>query len=334
MEQKMNSEEDNYYEAIIKKTKTGITFPKELRDGIFKSNEDVFFKLIVPKEKDKIILEFLSKENIETYSKQMKKKNEDKKDLEKAKNKSKNSKHSKKPEKFEPKWSKYFVYDFSNKDKVQSILESAFYKFAETPIEFDDALGRVKYAMVSFLTSTKTENAKLFYSVIKFLIDIIKNFEQPRLIDWIYEKVIPNIESKFLYELALIDMIPISVKYEKFDKAENSVKQILESIDEYNIDESYNIMNSFKQLVKRVKNLKELKISSSIFDIVKEKLVFYEEKFQNNDYKIQIIELLEDLDFVEKAYELAEKLLKELDPESVLIAEVRRIRNRLKEKPL
>jgi len=331
MVQKMNSEEDNYYEAIIKKTKMGITFPKDLRDELFKSNEDVFFKLIVPKEKDKIILVFLSKENIETYSKEMKKKNEDKKNLEKARNK---SKKSKKPEKFEPKWSKYFIYDFSNKDKVQSILESAFYKFAETPIEFDDALGRVKYAMVSFLTSTKTENAKLFYSVIKFLIDIIKKFEQPRLIDWIYEKVIPNIESKFLYELALIDMIPISVKYEKFDKAENSVKQILESIDEYNIDESYNIMNSFKQLVKRIKKFKELKISSSIFDLVREKLIIYENKFQNKDYKIQIIELLEDLDFVEKAYELADKLLKDLDPESVLIAEVRGIRNRLKEKPL
>ena len=71
-------------------------------------------------------------------------------------------------------------------------------------------MGRVKYALVSFLSSTKTENAKLYYAVERFLIDIIKKFNQPNLIEWIFEKIIQNIESKFLYELALLDLIPMS----------------------------------------------------------------------------------------------------------------------------
>ena len=43
-----NKEEDNLFMEVIKKTKTGITFPKELRDALFDEEADVFFKLIVP----------------------------------------------------------------------------------------------------------------------------------------------------------------------------------------------------------------------------------------------------------------------------------------------
>ena len=56
MEQKKKSDDENFYEDIVKKTKTGITFPKDLRDDLFEENQEVFFKLIVPQEKDKIIL--------------------------------------------------------------------------------------------------------------------------------------------------------------------------------------------------------------------------------------------------------------------------------------
>lgn len=338
MEDKISSEEGNYYEAIVKKTKTGLTFPKKLREKLFNTEDDFFFKLIVPQARDKIILEFISKEKAEIELETSKNKEEEKRNNKSSKKKSKDDKRKKKKSKnsdeFEPRWSKYFVYDYPNKEKVRSILESAFYKFAETPIEFDDALGRVKYAMVSFLTSTKTENAKLFYSVIKFLIDVIDIFDQPRLIEWIYEKVIPNIESKFLYELALIDMIPISIKYNYSKKAKNSVNRILDGIDEYNPEESYNIMNSFKQLVKKVRKIKDIEIRTKIFEDLKEKLINYENKFENNDYKVQIIELLEDLNFIEDAYELTDELVKNLDPESVITAEVRKIRSRLKEKPI
>ena len=49
-----------FYQDVVKKTKTGITFPKDLRDALFDEEREVFFKLLVPSTKDKIILEFLS----------------------------------------------------------------------------------------------------------------------------------------------------------------------------------------------------------------------------------------------------------------------------------
>ncbi len=331
MEEEKQTETDNYYETVIKKNKTGITFPKELREELFNPDEEVFFKFIVPQKKDKIILKFISKEDAEKYSNNVKKEDRIKKI---SKPGQKTTLKEKKSDEFEPKWSKYFLYDFSNKDKIQTILESAFYKFAEGPENFDDAIGRVKYALVSFLTSTKTENAKLFYSVIRFLIDVIKKYNQPKLLDWIYEKVIPMIESKFLYELALIDTLQVSIKIGRLDKMESSVNEILNSIEKYDLSESYNIMNSFKQLVKKVKKFHNIPESVSIFNLIKEILVIYFERFESVDYKIQIIELLEDLGFIEEAYKFADNLVKSLEPESIMIAEVRKIRNRLKEKPI
>ena len=65
MEGKKRIDNNFFYESIVKKTKTGITLPKELRDELFGSDEEVFFKLIVPNEKDKIILKILSKEESE-----------------------------------------------------------------------------------------------------------------------------------------------------------------------------------------------------------------------------------------------------------------------------
>jgi len=331
MEEEKQAETNNYYETVIKKTKTGITFPKELREDLFNPDEEVFFKFIVPPKKDKIILKFISKEDAEQYSNNIKKEESKKKNSEPGQKKTLKQKKS---DDFEPKWSKYFLYDFSNKDKVRPILESAFYKFAEGPENFDDAIGRVKYALVSFLTSTKTDNAKLFYSVIRFLIDVIKKSNQPKLLDWIYEKVIPMIESKFLYELALIDTLQVSIKMGRFDRMESSVNEILNSIEKYDLSESYNIMNSFKQLVKKVKNFHNILESVSIFNLIKEVLVNYFNKFENVDYKIQIIELLEDLGFIEEAYKFADNLVKSLEPESVMIAEVRKIRTRLKKEPI
>ena len=72
MENKEESEDKNFYEDIIKKTKTGVTFPKELREALFDDEKEAFFKLIVPKEKDKIILEFLSQEEVKNLSEPLK----------------------------------------------------------------------------------------------------------------------------------------------------------------------------------------------------------------------------------------------------------------------
>lgn len=315
------SKQEHYYQKIIKKTQTGITFPKELRDELFQTEDDIFFKLIVPKERDQIILKILSPEEVERINSQV---SSTPKSLEKKK-----KKHKKDTP--EPKWGEYFIYDFKNQDKIKSILESAYYKFAENPEELDDAMGRVKYALVSFLSSIKTENSKLYFSVIKFLGDVINSFNYPQIIEWMYEKVIPNIESKFLYELSLLELVELSVNFKNFEQAELYVKDILNHLEKYSEGEKYNIMNTFTQLIKTVREFEE---RGNIPEIIKEKLIEFEAKFVNIDNKIQLIEFLEDLRFIEDAYHLIEDLLKELPSEDHRIKEVRKIKERLKEKPL
>ncbi|MFX0043051.1 MAG: hypothetical protein ACFE8L_09075 [Candidatus Hodarchaeota archaeon] len=322
-----NSKDSPFFEEIVKKTKTGITFPKTLRDLLFEDEEDVFFRLTIPKEKNKIILEFLSKEQAEKLTEEFKAKPK----AFPIKPKQKQSVKMGKSIGYSPSWGEYFVYDFDAKDKVQPILESAFYKFAEKPLNLEDAMGRVKYALVSFLSSTKTENAKLYFTVEKFLLDIIEKFDLANLLDWIFEKIIPNIESKFLYELALLELIEASLKFKRWEKAEIYIFHVLKNIDSYAKSEMYNIMNSFKQLVKKVKYVER---SDKIDILLKEKLLEYGDGVDDIDYKIQIVEFLEDLKYIELAYDLAKKIQLSLTPESMKIEEVRKLVRRLHKAPI
>lgn len=326
MAQDKRPEEEVFFEDIIKKTKTGITFPKELRETLFNEEKETFFRIIVPKEKDKIILTFLTEE--EAKNQIVKTKGSKPKTTTKITHKTSDKKTSKKNA---PNWGEYFIYDFKSREKIKPILESAFYKFAETPINMEDAMGRVKYALVSFMSATKSENAKLYFSVIKLLIDIIERFNQPNLIDWIFEKIVPNIESKFLYELAVLDLVEISLKFERWEKAELYIFHVLKNIDEYPKSEMYNIMNSFKQLVKKVKYVER---SDKIDILLKEKLLEYGKGVEDIDYKIQIVEFLEDLKYVEIAYDLAKKIQLSLPPESMKLEKIRQLVRRLHAAPV
>ncbi|TES97355.1 MAG: hypothetical protein E3J90_06985 [Promethearchaeota archaeon] len=319
-------EEEVFFEDIIKKTKTGITFPKELREALFNEEKEAYFRIIVPKEKDKIILELLTEE--EAKNQIVKVKESKPKTLTKGTSKTKDKKPSKKNA---PNWGEYFIYDFKNREKVQPILESAFYKFAETPINMEDAMGRIKYVLVSFLSGTKTENAKLYFSVIKLLIDIIDRFNQPNLIDWIFEKIVPNIESKFLYEQAVLELLEISLKIKRYEKAELFIFYVLKNIDDYPRSELYNIFNSFKQLVKKMRFVER---TDKIDLLLKEKLIEYGEGIQDSDYKIQIVEFLEDLNYIELAYRLAKDIQKGLPADSVKVGEIRKIVKRLYTAPI
>ncbi len=327
MENEKDSNNDVYFEEIIKKTKTGVTFPKILREELFEDDRDVFFRMIVPKEKNKIILEILSDEEAKELAEKIK---ERKPKMSASTQKDKTS-SQKKPAKLAPNWSEYFVYDFDAREKIMPILESAFNKFTEKPMNLEDAMGRVKYALVSFLSSTKTENAKLYFSIVKFLIDIIEKFDQPNILDWIFEKIIPNIESKFLYELALLELVDISLRIRRFEKAEVYIFYVLKNIDDYPKSEMYNIMNSFKQLVKKVRHVER---SQKIDVLLKEKLLEYGEGARDIDYKIQIIEMLEDLNYIEMAYNMAKKVQLSLPPESMKIEEVRKLVRRLHTAPI
>ena len=326
MAQDKRPEEEVFFEDIIKKTKTGITFPKELRDNLFNEEIETFFRIIVPKEKDKIILEILTEEDAENQIVKIKKSKP--KTPKRTTPKTKDEATSKK---IAPNWGEYFIYEFKSREKIQPILESAFYKFAETPINMEDAMGRIKYALVSFLSGTKTENAKLYFSIIKLLIDIIERFDQPNLIDWIFEKIVPNIESKFLYEQAVLELLEVSLKIKRYEKAELFIFYVLKNIDEYPRSELYNIFNSFKQLVKKVRFIER---TDKIDLLLKEKLMEYGEGVEDSDYKIQIVEFLEDLSYIELAYRLAKDIQKGLPADSVKIGEIRRIVKRLYTAPI
>ena len=327
MEEDKKPEDIPFFEDIVKKTKTGITFPRNLRDQLFEEGTDVYFRMVVPQEKDKIILEFLNKDQIKELSEKLKtvKPRAEKVTIAKKVDK------SEKPVQVSPAWSEYFVYDFDAKDKVKPILESAFYKFKDTPPNLEDAMGRVKYVLVSFLSATKTENAKLYFTVEKFLIDIIEKFNQPNLLDWIFEKIIPNIKSKFLYEQALLTLVGASLKFKRWEKAELYIFYVLKNIDSYTKSEMYNIMNSFKELVKEVRYVER---SDKIDILLKEKLIEYSEGVDDLDYKIQIIEFLEDLQYIELAYDLAKKIQLSLPPESMKIEAIRKLVRRLHTTPI
>ncbi len=333
MEPEKNSEDELFFEDIVKKTKTGITFPKELRESLFEEGEEVFFRVTVPGEQDKIILEILSDEEVKEYSEKIKsQKARERKDPYAIK-----EKKPRKSRKLVPIWSEYFVYNFDNQDKVQVILESAFNKFAEKPPNLEDAMGRVKYALVSFLSSTKTENAKLFFAVEKFMIDIIQKFDQPNLIDWIFDKIIPNIESKFIYELSLLELIEIALITKRSEKAELYIFHVLKNIDSYEKSELYNTYNSFKQLVKKIVNIErthDIARTQKIDLLLKEKLMEYGEGIKDNDYKIQVCELLEDLNYIELAYKLAKQIQMSLPPDSLKLEEVRKLVRRLHSTPI
>ena len=327
MAQEDKTTQENFFEDVIKKTKTGVTFPKTIRDEMFGENEEVFFRMIVPQEKDKIILEILSEDKVKELQESLKAKTP-KTPRTPGQEKEKTPSKAKGPV---INWSEVFGYDFERQDEVKDVLNSAFLKFAEKPINFEDAMGRVKYALINFLTSRKTDNAKLYFAVENFIIKIIEMFDQPNLIEWIFDKIIPNIESKFLYELALLELVEISLKTKRFEKAEIYIFHVLVNIDTYNESEMYNILNSFKQLVKKVRWSER---TAKIDKLLKEKLMEYGEGVEGVEYKIQIVEFLEDLDYIELGYKLAKEIQESLPPESIRIPEVRKLVRRLHTAPI
>lgn len=90
-------------------------------------------------------------------------------------------------------------------------------------------------------------------------------------------------------------------------------------------------MNSFKQIVKKVKHIER---SRKIDVLLKEKLLEYGEGIEDIDYKLQIVEFLEDLNYIEMAYNMAKKIQMSLPPESMKIEEVRKLVRRLNTTPI
>jgi len=132
-------------------------------------------------------------------------------------------------------------------------------------------------------------------------------------------------------------MIDISLKTKRFEKSEIFIFYVLKNIDEYPKSEMYNVMNSFKQLVKKIRNVEKthkIERSPKIDILLKEKLLEYGQGAENIDYKIQIVEFLEELNYIELGYKLAKDIQTNLPPESVRIEEVRKLVRRLHSTPI
>ena len=83
-----------------------------------------------------------------------------------------------------------------------------------------------------------------------------------------------------------------------------------------------------------IKSVKWTERTDKIDLLLREKLMEYVEEVEDVDYKIQIIEFLEDLQYIELAYKLAKELQKGLPPESVRNDEVRKLVKRLYISPI
>ena len=96
-------------------------------------------------------------------------------------------------------------------------------------------------------------------------------------------------------------------------------------------------MNSFKNLVKTIKTVERttgVQRTEKIDILLKEKLMEYGEGVEDVDYKIQIIEFLEDLLYIELAYKLAKDVQINLPPESMKLEEIRKLVRRLHSTPI
>ena len=152
-----------------------------------------------------------------------------------------------------------------------------------------------------------------------------------------FRYIVPNIESKFLYELALLELVGISLKAKRSEKAELFIFYILKNIDNYPKSEMFNVMNSFKQLVKIIKTVERFEgihRTEKIDRLLKEKLLEYGTGVDDTDYKIQIVEFLEDLNYIELAYKLAKDIQTGLPADSVRVEEIRKIVRRLHKAPI
>ncbi len=243
---------------------------------------------------------------------------------------------------FDP--SSYLVYEFDNSDKVLKALELAWKYYEEEDIE--QAFNYVKVAIVKYVNGKKVNDARLYFSVILFLCDVITKLNKPNLIEYIRDNLIKNIESKVLKEQSLAKMVAVSIQVGRVDKARDFVQMILDNIKMYRKDELFFIMDSLKQLVRSIRNFKD--VPKDVFSNVRDRLLEYANGITiqepgkepvkwdpfDVDYKIQIIDLLEQIRFTEDAFNLADQTKKSLPEDHIRAEEIRKLVNRLRTKPI
>lgn len=304
----------------IKMNKTGFTLPKAFRENLH-PDQDFF---LVQKGYE-LHFYMINEEDIPNLDLVKKKKQKSGKGKRKGKS-------AKKPEGPQPEWGKYFLFEFEENNKVQEILDSAFKKFAFIPPNIQEGMDIIKYILVSFIKSSRMNDARLRQTVLFFLCDIVEKFDLPNLVDFIKEKIVNEIKSRYLYQLALNQLAYTSFKTKRYEKAQEFILASMKDIEKYTESETYAIMDSFKNLVVKLTRNVGFLIPQDQLLPIRDSLKEYLVKMEDKDYKIQIVDLLDRMGFTDEAYNIAEEILNSLPEESTSREEIKEIMKDLSSK--
>ncbi|MHA1111060.1 MAG: hypothetical protein ACTSRE_08145 [Promethearchaeota archaeon] len=311
---------------LIKRNKTGFTLPKEIRDHIHPQQN---FALVV--EGHELAFYMINEEDIPKLRLARKK-------VEPKVKGKRGKRGKKKKEGPEPDFPRYFHFELEDQNSIQDALESAFYKFTETPPAVGDAMNIVIYVLTSFIKNHKMNDSRLRQTVIFFLCHIIEQFNQPQLIDFCQREILDEIKSAYLNQICLNQLAYTSFIMEKPEKADEFITTCIDIISKYDVGEMYAIMDSFKHLIHTLTPIQGKQISKEELGHVKSALDQYVDKLEDIDYQIQFIELLERMDYSDEAYDKAKFFMDKIDSENPAatssIDQFKEIRRRIGKKPI
>lgn len=313
----------------VRRNKTGLTLPKEIRDTI---SDEQDYALVI--KDTQLIFYAINEEDVPKLS--LIRKTKPKEELEKkesAKGGRKKRTIAKEPEGPQPDWGSYFQFEFEEQEKLKTVLQTAFDKFAAKPPILQEAMEAIKYALVNFMNSNRMHDARIRQSIIFFMLDIVEKFDQPNLIDFIKDKIIGEIKSKFLYQLCLSQLAYVSFKVKRYEKAQEFIELCIKDIATYTESENYAVIDSFKNLIIKLTRGVTFLIPQEQFIPIKNALMTYVDKMEQ-DYKIQIVDLLGRMKYIDDAVSLANKILDSLGEESQTREELKNLIKELEKKPI
>jgi bifunctional DNA-binding transcriptional regulator/antitoxin component of YhaV-PrlF toxin-antitoxin module len=336
---------------VLKMTKAGsITLPKEIRE---KLEENVAFAFW--ETGNKLIFQIIAEEDVINLEQADKKKSDEtassapKKERKKSAEGGAKKSTQKQATGPQPELAKYFPYDFENKDKVSAIFESSFFKFVEEPPNIEEALNRLRYALVNYVTGKSMNDSRLRNAMINMLCDVSEKTKLTQPMDFAQEKILDFITSDFLLEQSLNTLILTTGHIGNFNNSEAFLKRILKHVDKYKDNELYAIKQLFTNLIRAIIRDKiELPRNQKL--MIRDKLQQFITGYSNvqtdpnippiehkpvpTDTAIEFIEMIEKLKLIEEAHQMATNLLKGLPPEDKDIEKVRATIHRLDGKPI
>src|SRR5271157_4356815 len=206
---------------------------------------------------------------------------------------------------------KYLGHEFEGSNKLQPVLEKSFDQFKLDPPNIEEGLKYVKFALLSLTGDNNIVNSKLRYTIGNYLCDVVEKFNLPMLLDFLYDNIIKDIKSKFLFEQGLVQLAVTSSR-KRQEKVKAILEQILHNIDEYPAVEMYNVINSFELLSKR---MAEAEFTPEFKEILRDKIIEKIPLMQDKDYKLQAIRQIAKLRYFDEAIQVAQDILDKLGEE-------------------